>query len=122
MNTFGKLIVEYSLTNGGMKLMHEKILNLIIAQAEELNEQLEIIIPVELGADAPLFGGKTGVLSSISLVTLIVAVEQSIEDEFETSLILADEKAMSQKNSPFLTIGSLTNYIIMLLNEDAPND
>jgi acyl carrier protein len=114
--------IEYYFTNGDLNLMYNKILNLIIAQAEELNEQLEINIPLELGADAPLFGGNTGILSSISLVTLIVAVEQSIEDEFETSLILADEKAMSQKNSPFLTIASLTNYIAMLLNEEDAND
>jgi len=102
--------------------MHEKILKLIIAQVEELNEQLDFKVPVELEADAPLFGGDKGILNSISLVTLIVAIEQSIEDEFETSLVLADEKAMSQKNSPFLTIGSLADYIVLLLNEEDVNE
>jgi acyl carrier protein len=102
--------------------MHDKIQKLIIAQIEEINEQLEFKVPIELGIDAPLFGGNNGILNSISLVTLIVAVEQSIEDEFETAIILADEKAMSQKNSPFLTICSLVDYIVHLLNEDNDND
>jgi acyl carrier protein len=91
--------------------MFDKILKLVIAQAEELNEQLDNKIPVESGVDAHLFGGDAGILDSITLVTLIVEVEQSIEDEIGASIILADEKAMSQKNSPFATIGALTDYI-----------
>jgi len=102
--------------------MQEKIQKIIFAQVEEINEQLEFKVPVELGTDAPLFGGNKGVLNSISLVTLIVAIEQAIEDEFDTALILADEKAMSQKNSPFLTIGSLADYIVLLLNEENIDD
>ncbi|MBF0450077.1 MAG: acyl carrier protein [Candidatus Magnetomorum sp.] len=101
--------------------MYEKIVNLIIMQAEELNETLENKIPAELGASASLFDGKDGILDSIALVTLIVAVEQSVEDEFETSIILANEKAMSLKNSPFKTIGSLAEYIVILLNEENTN-
>jgi acyl carrier protein len=101
--------------------MYDKILKLVIDQAEELNEQLDSRIPVELGAEAPLFGGDSGILDSISLVTLIVSVEQSIEDETGIAVILADEKAMSQKNNPFTTIGALTSYIIQVLDE-ASND
>ena len=44
-------------------------------------------------------------------------IEQIIEDDFDVILTLADERAMSQKNSPFRTIDSLVNYIEFLLNE-----
>jgi len=50
--------------------------------------------------DLVLYGGA-GKLDSIGLVNLIVATEQRLEDIFEISLTLADEKSMSQRNSPF---------------------
>lgn len=98
--------------------MQDKIINLIVAEATELNEQIKNPIPVEKGVNAPLFGGDDGVLNSLGLVTLIMAVEQAVEDAFETPVILANEKAMSMKNSPFRTIGSLTDYIITLLKDN----
>jgi acyl carrier protein len=45
-------------------------------------------------------------------------IEQNIEDEFDVSITIADEKAMSQKRSPFRTIGTLADYIDMLLREN----
>ena len=48
-------------------------------------------------------------------MNFIVATEQRVEDELGTIITLADEKAMSQKHSPFRTIGSLVNYLDMLL-------
>ncbi|MDM8549328.1 hypothetical protein QUF72_04585 [Desulfobacterales bacterium HSG2] len=98
--------------------MQDKIVDLIVAEATELNEEIKNPIPVAAGVNAPLFGGDDGVLTSIGLVTLIVAVEQAVEDAFETPVILANEKAMSMKNSPFRTIGSLADYIIALLKDN----
>ncbi len=94
--------------------VYERILDIIITQAKELNEELTNKIPVGQGPDAPLFG-KGGVLDSVALVTLIVAVEQAVEDEFDAALTIADEKAMSQKTSPFRTVGSLADYVQKLI-------
>lgn len=62
--------------------------------------------------------GAEGILDSMGLVSLIVAVEQDVEDEFGKEITIADAKAMSQKNSPFRTVGSLVDYIETLLNEE----
>ena len=62
--------------------------------------------------------GKDGKLDSLGLVNLLVIMEQNIEDEFDVSIIIADERAMSQKHSPFRTIGTLADYIVMLLREN----
>ena len=43
--------------------------------------------------------GAEGILDSMGLVSLIVAVEQDVEDEFGKEITIADAKAMSQKNS-----------------------
>ena len=94
--------------------MKEKIVSLIIEAVNEMNEYLDVKIDTSNGEATILFGNH-GVLDSIGLVNLVVAVESLIEDEYDTSVTLADEKAMSQKNSPFSTIGSLSEYIITLL-------
>jgi len=90
--------------------VYAQLVDLIIVEAEELNEGLALKIDVTAREDAALFG-EGGVLKSIELVNLIVAVEQAVEDHFNVFLTLADEKAMSQRTSPFRTIGSLAAYI-----------
>lgn len=88
----------------------ERILTVLAKVVHELNEQLKDKIAAERGQAAPLYGEK-GVLDSLGLVTLIVAVEQAIEEELGVTITLTDEKALSQRNSPFRTIGTLVEYI-----------
>lgn len=97
--------------------MREKISKIVLASIEEFNTIYEQNIPVELKGGAPLYG-REGVLDSLGLVSLIVMIEQAIEDDMEVSLILADEKAMSQKTSPFLKVDLLVDYIYRLINEE----
>jgi len=94
--------------------LRETLLALIIKAASELNLQLENKIPVERGVDAPLYG-QNGVLDSVGLVSLVVEVEQAIEDETGVSITLANEGAMSQKRSPFGSIGALVEYAESLI-------
>ena len=96
--------------------MNNKITHIILAIIKDMNEELEEKIHIINEIDTPLYGSK-GQLDSLGLINLIVAVEQNIEDEFEVSVTLADERAMSQKHSPFRTVGSLADYIGMLLEE-----
>jgi len=93
------------------------IIDLIFKAVEELNQQLPKKQQLTKSAHSILFG-RNGNLDSLGLVNLIVAIEQNIEDEFGVSITIADERAMSQKHSPFRTIGSLTDYIEMLLKEE----
>jgi acyl carrier protein len=74
--------------------------------------------PTQLGDDTRLIGRK-GVLDSMGLVTLIVDVEQRLEEEYDLVVVLADERAMSQKHSPFRSVGSLADYVCRLVEEDA---
>jgi acyl carrier protein len=67
-----------------------------------------------LGPDTPLFG-RQGLLDSLGLVTLVVAVEQAVEDRFGVRVALADDRAMSQTRSPYRTIGALAEYTERLL-------
>lgn len=95
--------------------MQDKLVNLIYKVAEETNPDLAKHSQTN-GANTRLFG-RGGLLDSLGLVRLIVAIEGALEEELGVSVVLADERAMSQKNSPFRTIESLTNYIVLLLEE-----
>ena len=90
--------------------------NIIINAVQEINERLPKEQQISKTSKTVLFG-KDGLLDSLGLVNFLVTIEQNIEDEFDVSITIADEKAMSQKYSPFRTIGTLTNYINMVLND-----
>ena len=56
--------------------------------------------------------GTSSVFDSMELVQFIVEVESLLDDEFEIELELTSEKAMSRRNSPFISINTLVEYII----------
>jgi acyl carrier protein len=59
--------------------------------------------------------GSQSVLDSMHLVSLIIAIEREVEDTFGVALTLADERALSMKESPFRSIQSLADYIGILM-------
>ena len=66
--------------------------------------------------DTTLFGDRAG-LDSFELVRLILSIEREISEEFGVAVTLADEKAMSQRSSPFRSAGTMANYIVELIGE-----
>jgi D-alanine--poly(phosphoribitol) ligase subunit 2 len=92
------------------------ILQLLLRSAEDMNPSLTSPIDIKKGADAALFGPQ-GALDSMGLVRFVGEIEAVIEDETGVSVVLASERAMSQRRSPFLTIGSLAAYVEDLLKE-----
>ena len=77
--------------------------------AQELDEK------IKLSLDTKLFGGE-GPLDSMALVSLVVELEEFIEDEFGITIVLADEKAMSSRTSPFSRVRYLIDYINEKIN------
>ena len=96
--------------------MKNRIEKIIIEVLNEINEELENENLNNPTSETKLYGGS-GALDSLALVSLITDLEERISDEFEKDIILADEKAMSQKTSPFRNVETLTNYIQKLLEE-----
>ena len=96
--------------------MQQELIDLILETANELGDD-DIALAGSLNSDTLLFG-EGGVLDSMGLVTLIIAVEQAIEDKYEVSAGLADEKAMSQKSSPYRTVSTLADYAAAQIGGD----
>lgn len=96
--------------------MKEFAIRIIYSCIDELNEDLEPDEKINKSADSVLFGSGS-MLDSMSLVNLITAIEELIEDEKGVYLTLADENAMSMTNSPFKTVDTLADYIVTLLSK-----
>ena len=68
----------------------EKIKSVIIEALTEINHQLPEKINIDKKNDIPLYG-SSGQLDSLGLVNILVAIEEKIEDQFDRSIIIADE-------------------------------
>jgi acyl carrier protein len=63
--------------------------------------------------------GPEAVIDSIGVVSLIVDIEQRLEMDHEISVTLANDRAMSQRNSPFRTAAVLADHILTTVREGA---
>ena len=97
--------------------MNKKVIETILETIKEYNDGLSKDMQISTDLDSSLYG-RSSSLDSMGLVSFIVGLEQNIEDKFNQSISLADEKAMSQKSSPYQNINSLADYILKLLVKD----
>ena len=96
-------------------------------QTDRVHELIkEAIAEINEGRDQPLpdspdtiLYGNDGQLDSLDLVRLVVSFEQRLATAFQRDVSLTDERAMSQKNSPFRSVESLAAYATSLLEETA---
>ena len=96
--------------------MDKEILTIVldgIKSIGEMEDNPALLNPTE---NLRLFGGD-GVLDSVGIVMLMTEIEEKIEDELKKSITLADDRAMSQKTSPFRSVKTLVRYIQNLLKE-----
>jgi acyl carrier protein len=97
-------------------LKADRIKDAIDRAVDEINDQLPKGRKLEKAQDAVVFGNN-GQLDSLGLVSFIIEVEQKLDEEFGVSITLADERALSQQNSPFMTLGKLADYISLLIED-----
>jgi acyl carrier protein len=91
---------------------------IVVASLKEVFEQVGSPPPDAIGEDTVLVGNDA-VLDSLGVVQLIVEVEQRVEGTHGVSVTLANDKAMSARNSPFRTVGVLADHVIATAQEGA---
>ncbi len=96
--------------------MKDELTQLILRVADDVREQEGLDTEPALATDTPLFG-EDGVFDSMGLVSLVIAVEQAIDEELGKQVALADEKALSQRSSPFRTVETLADYASSQITE-----
>lgn len=110
------LIPQFDVEQGTTLIDKHKVLESIYAAIDEVNAISTEDKHLDKSATTVLFG-EDGRLDSLGLVSLIVEVEGQIETDFDSSVSLADERAMSRRTSPFRNVDSLASYIVELLDE-----
>jgi acyl carrier protein len=95
-------------------MTRDQCIKIIIDAYRQFAPREELAAPI--GADTRLFGGDSP-LDSTALVSLIIEVEQQVNETYGVDTVIADDRAMSQAHSPFRTVGSLADYIETLLME-----
>lgn len=96
--------------------MREQVLKIIEAVIQQINEELDYDSLREVTLETILFGGDGGV-DSLSLVFIVSNVEKEIYGQLGKSISLANEKAMSMRNSPYRSVGTLLDYTMQCLEE-----
>jgi acyl carrier protein len=92
-----------------------KILKIVLDVVKEMGEEDENDFLINVDEHTELFG--RGTLDSMGVVLLISELEDVIYEELEREIVLADDRAMSQRTSPFKSVKTLVNYIEKLLAE-----
>lgn len=93
----------------------ETIQSTILDAMESINLAREPDEQLEIGPEAPIFGPDSR-LDSLGLVSLLIDIEDAFADQ-EIEISLSDERAMSQKQSPYRSVPTLATYIQTQLHD-----
>lgn len=88
----------------------ERIINIIFAALEQINEERSVMDKFDVSRDTTIFGDNAA-LDSLDLVSVIVDIEAAIVTEFDQTVSLSDDRAMSEQPAPFTNVMTLTNYV-----------
>ncbi len=91
---------------------------IVIDSLRGLSEQRQPARRFEVSADCGVYGAG-GALDSLELVNFVVEVEQRLEEQLGVVITLADERAVSEKRSPFRNVSSFVDFIIVRMDEHA---
>lgn len=93
-----------------------EIEGIILRALKNLNDERKSNEHIEVSLSTNLFGAEA-VLDSLSLVWVIVDVETALSEKSGHDISLTDDRAVSQKSSPFTNGNTLTAYIEVLVSE-----
>jgi acyl carrier protein len=96
--------------------VNEKVLNCIYVALDEANEDLLDTLPLEKSLDTRL-QAEAGGLDSLALINFLIAVEEGIEQDLGTTILLSDERALLAEPSPLESVRTLAAYIETRLRE-----
>lgn len=90
--------------------MQTKIQNFIFKALQNVGEETENELLKDPNVQTKIYG-IDGNLDSLALVSFIADLEEMLS-EIGIDIVLADEKTMSARNSPFKDVETLTQFIL----------
>lgn len=101
-------------SQGPMTVDREVVVGEIYQALSRINELRDPEQRIACAETTVLYGSE-GALDSLGLVSLIMDVEQAINERTGGSLVLADAQAMSERRNPFRDVRSLADYVMSRL-------
>jgi acyl carrier protein len=92
----------------------DEVLQAVLTAVERANALRPPDGQIPQREDTALFG-EGGHLDSLGLVSLVLDVEDLVNEATGRSLVLSDDRAMSQSRSPFRTVGDFVEYVALRL-------
>ncbi len=99
-------------------MTREEVIDTVYQAIERLNMMREPQDQLSCREDTRLYG-RQGSLDSLSLVALVLDVEEAVGEQSDTMIALADERALAQSRTPFRDVGSFADYVLTRLQEAA---
>lgn len=99
-----------------MQAVSERVLACVYAAIDEANEDRQDLPPVRKALETPI-QGEGSELDSLSLITLLVGLEERLEQDFGVTVIVNDDRAFEREPSPFESVRTLVEYAEELLRE-----
>ncbi len=93
-----------------MNIIKDVVFSVLEEIGSEYNND-ELKLPTE---DTRLFGRN---LDSFGVILMVTEVEEKLSNVLGFNISLADDRAMSQKTSPFRNVKTLLDYVEMIINE-----
>ena len=88
--------------------------NIVVEEVEAIAKELGVSSSI---TDETVLYGSGGILNSLALVRLIVALEERILAETNKTVILVDDKVLSATRSPFRNLEALNSFVKDKMNE-----
>jgi len=98
-----------------MEITDDAIRDVVLGAMRNANEARDAASQLEVSAEAPIFGPDSS-LDSLGLVGLLLDIEEGLQ-AIGCEVVLSDERAVSQKRSPFRSVPSLVSYVGTLARE-----
>lgn len=99
-----------------MNFTHKMIVDVLFNSIDEFNKLKDNHEKIIKNESSSLMSVEHS-MDSLSLVEFILIVEDNFLDSFGISITIADDRAMSELNSPFKSIESLAKYLYKSLNK-----
>lgn len=98
----------------GKEQIRAEVLEMILAGLKQVLKGQGKPIPGNLSPETTLYGQGSDV-DSLGFVQLLLDMEEQVNERYSVAVTPTDEKAMSQRNSPFRTVQSLAEYLTDLI-------
>jgi hypothetical protein len=92
----------------------DAVLGVVLEALRTANLARDAEAQLQVSSEAPIFGPGSP-LDSLGLVALLFDIEEGLA-ALGCSVLLSDERAMSQKRSPFRSVPALVDYVVSAAN------